>query len=58
MQAGISTDNLKVKIYFTLPELSATKIVTRNCHVDDSAKGRYYLIVGRDILTALGCNLK
>ena len=39
MQAGNITTNHKVKIYFTLPELSATKIVTWNWHVDDSAKG-------------------
>ena len=42
----------------TLPELSATKLLTFNFHVDDSAKGRYDLILGRDILTALGLNLK
>ena len=38
-QAGSITTNLKVKIYFILPELSATKIITWNCHVDESAKG-------------------
>ena len=32
--------NIKVKIDFTLPALSATNVVTWNCHVDDSAKGR------------------
>ena len=32
--------NLKVKIYFTLPELSATNILMWNCHLDDSAKVR------------------
>ena len=41
MQAGIITTNLKVNIDFTLPELSATKIVTWKHHIDDSAKGRY-----------------
>ena len=53
MQAGSSTTNLKVKIDFTLPELSATKIVTWNFHVDDYNKGRYGMILGRDLLTAL-----
>ena len=56
-QAGSITNNLKFKIDFTLPELSAIKIVTWNCHVDDSAKGRYYMILGRYLLTALGLNL-
>ena len=26
------------------------------CHVDDSAKGRYYMILGRDMLTASEIN--
>ena len=49
MQAGNITTNLKVKIYFNLPENSAPKIVMWDCHVDDSAKGRYDMILGRDI---------
>ena len=53
-EAGCITTNLRVKIDFTLPELSAIKIVTWNCHVDNSAKSRKYMILGRDILTALG----
>ena len=39
-QAGNITTNLKVKIYYTLPALSATNSVTWNCHLDESAKGR------------------
>ena len=31
-QVGHITTNLKVKINFTLPRLSATKTVTWNCH--------------------------
>ena len=57
-QAGSITTNLKLNIDFTLPELSATKIVTWNCHVDDSAKGIYDIILGRYIWTGLGLNLK
>ena len=33
-------------------------IVTWSFHVDDSAKGSYYMILGRDILIDLGLNLK
>ena len=51
-KAGSINTNLEVNIYFTLPELSATKIVTYIYHVDDSAKGRYDIILGRDLLTA------
>ena len=56
-QVGIITTNIKVEIYFTLPKISATKIVTWNFHVDDSAKGGYDMILGRYLLTALGSNL-
>ena len=58
MQAGIITTNIKVKIYFTLYELSARKMVTWDFHGDDSSKGRYDMIIGRDLLTALLLNLK
>ena len=44
------TNNQKVKTDFTLPEFSATKIVTWNFHVDDSAKNRYNMILGRHLL--------
>ena len=57
-QAGSITTNIKVKIEFTLPEISATEIVTWNCHVDESAKGGYDMILGRYLLRVLGLNLK
>ena len=43
-QSGNITPNLKVKVYFTLPALSMINVVTWNFHVDDSIKGRYYMI--------------
>ena len=58
MQAGNLTTKFKVKVDFTLPALSATNVVTWNCHLDDSAKGRYNMILGRDILKKLVLNLK
>ena len=36
-QDGNITTNLKVKIYFNLPVVSATDVVTWKYHVDDSA---------------------
>ena len=48
-QARNIATNLKVKIYFTSPALSATNSVTCVFHVDDSAKGRYDIIIGRDL---------
>ena len=56
-QAGNITTDIKVKIDFTLHELSATKIVTWNCHVDEFNKGRYDMILNRDILTELVLHL-
>ena len=55
---GSITANLKVKVYFTLPGISAKQIVTWNCHVDDSTKGRYYMVLDRDLLTYLVLNSK
>ena len=50
-QAGNVTTNFKVKIDFTLTALSTTNIMTWKCHVDDSARGRYDIILGRYLLT-------
>ena len=52
-QSGNVAKSMRVKIDFTLHELRVTNIVTRNCHVDESAKGRYEMILGRDLLTEL-----
>ena len=49
MQALNITTNLKVKVYFNLTSLSATNFMTWKCHVDDSAKVSYDMILGRDI---------
>ena len=57
-QGGIINTYIKVKVDFILPEVSATKIVTWNCHVDESTRGRYNMILGRDLLKSLGLNLK
>ena len=39
-------------------DFSATKIVTWKCNVDRSTSGRYDMILGRDLLTSLGMDLK
>ena len=46
-----------VKVEFYIPVLSVTKIVKWNCHEDDSIVDRYYMIMGRDLLTKLGTDL-
>ena len=57
-QAVNITTNLKVNIYSTLPILRVTNVVTWNCNVDDPSKGRYDMILGRDIFIKLGSNIK
>ena len=42
---------------YTLPGLSSAYVVTWNCHVGESTKVRYDMIIRRDILIALGLNL-
>ena len=48
----------KGNIYFTLPQLSATKILMCNCHVDKSTVGRYDMILGIYLLKSIVLNLK
>ena len=55
--AGNITTNMKVKMDSTLPKFRATKL-WRGSFVDDSAKGRFNMILGRYLSTALGLNLK
>ena len=52
-QAGKFTTSKKVNLDFCLPEFSAIKTVTCKCHADDSTNGRYGIILGRYLLTAL-----
>ena len=47
---------LKVKIYLILPAINAANIVMWICHLGDSAKSRYYMILGLDLLTELLLN--
>ena len=43
---------------FCLPGFSVTKIVTWKFHVDKYTNSRYDMILGRDLITALGLDLK
>ena len=58
MQVGSITTNIKFKIDVNLPELITVKIVLCNCPVDESAKGIYDITLVRNLVTALGLNLK
>ena len=57
-QAVNLTTNMRVKIDSTLPDFSATKYVTQEFSVDNSAKNRYRMILGTDLLKPMGLNLK
>ena len=57
-QAGKFTTSKKVNVDFLLPEFSATNTVTWKCHVDKSTNSIYDMILGRDLPTTLGLNLK
>ena len=57
-QSEKSTTSKKVTVDFCLPRFSAKNIVTWKWHVDESTNGRYDMILGRDLFTALGLDLK
>ena len=57
-QEGNIITNINIKIDCTLPELSAIKIVTWNFQEDESAKGRYVMILGINLFTWLWLNIK
>ena len=47
-----------MKVYFCLPKFGTKKIVTWKYQVDESTNGRYNMILGRELITALGLDLK
>ena len=49
MQAVNITTNITAKIDFTLPKISTTNVVTWKCHIGEFTKGRYDMILGRDL---------
>ena len=52
------TTSKKVNIYFCLSEFSSTKILSWKCHVDNKTNITYDMNLGRDLLTALGLDIK
>ena len=57
-QAGNITTNYKATVDFTLPALITMNFMAWKCHVDDSAKGGYYMILGTYLLSELGLKLE
>ena len=57
-QAGKFTTSKKVNVDFFLTDFSATKKVTWKCNVDEFTNCIYDMILGRDLLNALGLDLK
>ena len=57
-RAGNSKNNAKAKVEFWLLESRLTKIVTSKYHVDDLTKDWYDNVIGIDLLTTIGIDLK
>ena len=57
-QAGKFTTSKKVNVDFCQPEFISKNTVTWKCHVDESTNGRYDMILGRYIRTAVILDLK
>ena len=54
---GTYTSNYDVKIDFTMPEFSASKIINQRFHVDNEEEDMnigYDMIIGRDLMVKLG----
>ena len=57
LEARTYTSNYDVKIDFTMPEFSASKIINQRFHVDNEEEELnigYDMIIGRDLMTKLG----
>ena len=57
-QSGKFMTLKNVNVDFCLTEFSGKQIVTWKFYVDKSTNGRYDMILGRDLLTALGMSIK
>ena len=57
-QSGNFTTSNKVNLYFYPPEISETKIISWKFRIDNFTNGRYGMILGRDLPTALVLDLK
>ena len=52
------TTSKKVNVDFCLPEFSETKIVSWKFHLDNQNNSRYDMILVRDLIHALGLDIK
>ena len=54
---GLMSTDHETKVAFTLPEFSDKKIITWQFNVGDKDNLGYDMIIGRDLLSALGMNI-
>jgi hypothetical protein len=54
---GTFTTNYESLLDFKFPEISTSKVVTQQAHVDDKTSSEevaYYMIMGMDLMTSIG----
>ena len=56
-QSGKFVTSNKVNVDFCLPEYSTTKTVSWKCRMDNKNNSRYYMILGRYLITKLRLDL-
>ena len=56
--AGLVETSTKTKATFSLPELHANREVTKSLHIVDTGLSRYKMIIGRDLITKLGLDVR
>ena len=56
--AGLVETSTKTRATFSLPELHANREVTKSLHIVDTGLSRYKMIIGRDLITKLGLDVR
>ena len=55
--AGVLTTNTKTATSFSFPELHANKLINQSLHVFVLNIDRYYMIIGRNLISSLGIDI-
>ena len=55
--SGVLATNTKTATSFSFPKLHANKLINQSLYVVDLNINRYYMIIGRDLISSLGIDI-